>query len=307
MRPSLLEGRRCDWCRRPRPATRGARFCGQRCRQAAFRLRRRGELAAGPGDGPLRFAYADPPYPGTARKYYRDQADYAGEVDHAALVASLLQGGYAGWALSTSPRALTALLPLCPAGARVCAWVKPQGASPLTYGIHNCWEPVLVVSGRHRRPGVRDWLSALPARGGGQLPGRKPIAFCAWLFQLLGMRPGDELVDLFPGTGIVSAAWRELSLGTSATSSSDRVTIAVADDVADAGGKASPGSGRRGPSLVDPETASSPVDVVTPAPHDGYRSPAPVTLRGASGMNENGAESADSAGTVPATAVTATL
>jgi hypothetical protein len=40
--------------------------------------------------------------------------------------------------------------------------------------------------------------------------GRKPLAFCAWLFDLLGMRPGDELEDLFPGTGIVSKAWASL-------------------------------------------------------------------------------------------------
>jgi len=83
---------RCDWCRLPRPPTRGARFCSQRCRQAAFRLRRRGLLEQ-TATGPLRFAYADPPYPGTARKYYRLQPGYRGEVDHRALVASLLQGG----------------------------------------------------------------------------------------------------------------------------------------------------------------------------------------------------------------------
>ncbi len=51
----------------------------------------------------------------------------------------------------------------------------------------------------------------MPARGGGDLIGRKPLAFCAWLFEALGMLPGDELVDLFPGTGIVGRAWAELS------------------------------------------------------------------------------------------------
>jgi hypothetical protein len=30
------------------------------------------------------------------------------------------------------------------------------------------------------------------------------------LFDALGMMPGDELDDLFPGTGIVSRAWAEL-------------------------------------------------------------------------------------------------
>jgi hypothetical protein len=95
----------------------------------------------------------------------------------------------------------------------VCAWLKPIGACTLTHGLHNCWEPLIVVGGRQRRPGVRDWTVAQPARGGGSLPGRKPIAFCAWLFDCLGMQLGDELVDLFPGTGIVSA-WSELSAGT---------------------------------------------------------------------------------------------
>ena len=51
----------------------------------------------------------------------------------------------------------------------------------------------------------------MPARGGGDLIGRKPLAFCAWLFEAMGMLPGDELVDLFPGTGIVGRAWAELS------------------------------------------------------------------------------------------------
>jgi len=51
----------------------------------------------------------------------------------------------------------------------------------------------------------------MPARFGGELPGRKPIAFCAWLFDCLGMVPGDTLDDLFPGTGIVARAWGELS------------------------------------------------------------------------------------------------
>lgn len=204
--------RGCGWCRAELPATLrpDARFCSRRCRQTAFRLRRRRQTAAA-GDRPLVFAYADPPYPGRAAKYYGDQPTYAGEVDHRELIASLEASGYAGWALSTAADALRDVLPLCPPGARVCSWVKPIGASPLTFGLHNCWEPLIVVRGRQRRPGVRDWLSAQPARGGGDLPGRKPIAFCAWLFDCLGMQPGDELVDLFPGSGVVGRAWAELS------------------------------------------------------------------------------------------------
>lgn len=164
----------------------------------------------------MRFAYADPPYPGRAHKYYRSE-----EVDHAALVQSL-GAGFDGWALSTAADALRDVLPLCPAEARVLAWVKPIGASPRTRGLHNCWEPLIVVPGRRRRPGLRDWLRAQPARGGGSLPGRKPVAFCAWLFDALGMAPGDELVDLFPGTGVIGRAWAEASRVPSARSSATR-------------------------------------------------------------------------------------
>lgn len=159
----------------------------------------------------MRFAYADPPYIGRALKYYGREISYGGEVDHGALIASLESSSYDGWALSAAANTLRALLPLCPPGARVCPWVKPIGASSRTRGLHNCWEPLIVVRGRARRPGVRDWLSAQPARGGGTLMGRKPIAFCSWLFDCLGMLPGDELDDLYPGSGVVSRAWASLA------------------------------------------------------------------------------------------------
>lgn len=238
----------CAWCRLELPATarQDSIFCGKRCRQAAFRLRRQGATLART-DRPLRLAYADPPYPGTARKYYGREPTYAGEVDHEALIASLRS--FDGWALSTSARALRDILPLCPSSARVAAWVKPIGVSPATFGLHNTWEPLIVVGGRQRRPGVRDWLAAQPARSGGELPGRKPGAFCAFLFRCLGMCPGDELTDIFPGTGIVGRAWAELSRRSSAT------------DASAAGvGDASPAS--RGDSSDD----ASPVDAVDASP-----------------------------------------
>jgi hypothetical protein len=140
---------------------------------------------------PLRLAYADPPYPGLARKYYEGEDTYRGEVDHPALIRSLVDE-YDGWALSTGAYALRDLLPLCPPEVRVCAWCKPIGVPPATYGLHSTWEPLLVVPGRRLRPGKRDWLRAAPAR-------------------LHGTLPGDELVDLFPGTGMVGRAWGELA------------------------------------------------------------------------------------------------
>lgn len=195
-----------------------ARYCSKKCRQSAFRLRRR-RVADGVAAKPMAFVYADPPYPGTAKKYYGDEPTYAGEVDHVKLIREL-EGRRAtssptekidGWALSTSVRALRDLLPLAPVGARVCAWVKPHGVSSQTFGLHNAWEPLIVVGGRRRRGGIRDWLRAMPARFGGELPGRKPIAFCAWLFDCLGMVQGDSFEDLFPGSGIVSRAWAEIA------------------------------------------------------------------------------------------------
>jgi hypothetical protein len=85
----------------------------------------------------LRLAYADPPYPGRAH-LYEDHPDFAGEVDHVALIEQL--GGYDGWALSTSAEALHWILPLCPPEHRVIAWVK--------HTVTVSWEPVIVVSAR---------------------------------------------------------------------------------------------------------------------------------------------------------------
>lgn len=188
----------------------------------------------------MRFAYADPPYPGKARRYFRNEPDYAVEVDHHELIASLASSGYDGWALSTSRDALRELLPLCPERAIVCPWVKPIGASTRTFGLHNAWEPLIVVGGRQRQPGRRDWLCAQPARHGGTLAGRKPIAFVHFLWECLGAAPGDELVDLFPGTGIVSRGWEALSLAGAddaspkASGDTRKVVAASARDLAQA-------------------------------------------------------------------------
>lgn len=41
------------------------------------------------------------------------------------------------------------------------------------------------------------------------LTGAKPPKVCRWIFCCLGAEKGDELVDLFPGTGIVTDTWNE--------------------------------------------------------------------------------------------------
>lgn len=202
---SSCSERHCLWCRSPLEVTQ-IRWCSKTCRQTAFRSRKLAGIED-LCDTPKRLGYADPPYPGMSAKYYGDEPTFAGEVDHAELVSRM--EGYDGWALSTSAKTLQYVLGLCPAGVRVAAWGKPHGVSSKTRGPHNAWEPIIYKSARLRQPGFPDWLSALPARGGGTLPGRKPLAFCAFLFRLLGASPGDGLDDLFPGTGIVGRAFAE--------------------------------------------------------------------------------------------------
>ena len=204
----------CSWCEkrvRKRRYPGDMMFCGRICRQAAWRIRRLRTVEE-ENKLPIRCAYADPPFPHKAF-LYKNEKTYKGEVDHAKLIASLVDD-YDGWALSTGAYALREVLPHCPAEARVCAWTKPHGASVQTFGIHNCWEPLIVMPGRSLRGGKRDWLAARTAQlGGSNLIGRKPEAFVVWMFELLGMLPGDTLDDLFPGSGIVGRAWREVCRG----------------------------------------------------------------------------------------------
>ena len=205
----------CAWCRSQlAPTARGdARTCSRRCRQAVWRLeqRRARSVAAG---SPRQLVYADPPYPGLAARYYGGEDSYAGEVDHAQLVASLIAAAD-GWALSTSAAALGDVLSLLQDvdGWRVCAWCKPRPTyADRSLGIHSCWEPLIVRPARRSAPAVSDTLTAHAARGEGDLIGRKPQRFVAWLLDLLGADPAlDELGDWFPGSGIVGRSW--LALG----------------------------------------------------------------------------------------------
>lgn len=75
------------------------------------------------------------------------------------------------------------------------------------------WEPVIVRTAqwRQRRPHdfISDVLFVSQPHGflGGTITGQKPLAFCYWMFNLLGLEPRDEFDDLFPGSGTVTAAW----------------------------------------------------------------------------------------------------
>ncbi len=151
----------------------------------------------------MRLAIADPPYPGRAH-LYANHPDFAGEVDHGALITRLCDE-YDGWALSTNAESLHWLLPLCPPEHRVLAWVKHT----VTIG----WEPVVIVSARRPESTLRDWLQCEPEgfqwrpKPHSYVIGQKPEAFCLWVFAWLGAQPQDTLDDLFAGSGAVGRAW----------------------------------------------------------------------------------------------------
>ncbi len=212
--PSIDARRICAWCKGPirDRARRDSIYCRQHCRQAAHRFhkpsRSAGATLSVVSGSRRRFAYADPPYPGLARRYYADRPDFAGEVDHGQLI-SRLSTSFDGWALSTSARSLPTLLPLCPIGTRVAAWFRGERPTD-SWGPLGGWEPVLYFGARQhlrrhevqpRRVDALVYVARPRLTDPARVIGAKPAAFCAWLFLLLGLEPDDEFVDLFPGLG----------------------------------------------------------------------------------------------------------
>lgn len=154
----------------------------------------------------MRFAYADPPYPGQSKRLYGDHPDYAGEVDHAELVARLCRDYPDGWALSTSANALREVLHMCPPGVRIAAWHKNNAPPIRTTGRWIwAWEPVIVHGGRQVRFDVPDVRDAISCRQPQSFPGMKPPEFTRWMLELLGAVPEDTIDDLFGGSGLVAA------------------------------------------------------------------------------------------------------
>lgn len=151
----------------------------------------------------MKFAYADPPYKGKAKKHYSDQP-VCKEVNHSLLIGTLAEEYPDGWALSMNSTNLREFLPLCPADVRVLAWVKPMAwfkkGVPVTYA----WEPVILRGGRKQNDFTPDWHQACKPFGG--FIGAKPLTFCLWLLKCLGFEEGDVLDDLFPGTGVMGRA-----------------------------------------------------------------------------------------------------
>lgn len=163
----------------------------------------------------MRVCYADPPYLGTAARRYGKLHPDAWTYDHletyGALIQRLCEEFPDGWALSLSSTTLRALLPLCPNDVRVMAWVKPWCSFKPGVNPAYAWEPVILRGGRKRCRNEMTEIDFLHAPAATQkgLAGAKPKAFAFWIFRVLGLRSGDEIVDLFPGSGAIGRAWEE--------------------------------------------------------------------------------------------------
>lgn len=162
----------------------------------------------------MRVAYADPPYLGCCRLYGHDHRSGCWDLlrTHVTLIRSLERDFPDGWAMSASSVSLRQLLPQCPSDARIASWVKTFCA--FKKGVRPCyaWEPVIFRGGRnlHHPPPLKggkqttpkDFIAA-PITLKKGLTGAKPEVVCAWILDLLNVRSGDEVVDLFPGTGVM--------------------------------------------------------------------------------------------------------
>lgn len=160
----------------------------------------------------MRAAYADPPYLGLAEAFYGkihpEAAEYDKPETHRLLVERMMDE-YDAWAMSLHEPSLAVILPMCPKGSRVMAWVKPWCSfKPGRKDVHAAWEPVIVWEGRPRTKrlhAVRDYVIAPISRNG--FRGSKSEPFCYWMFEILNLVPDDEFCDLFPGSGAVGRAW----------------------------------------------------------------------------------------------------
>jgi len=166
----------------------------------------------------MKLAYADPPYIGQAKRHYQ-----CAEVNHVELIARLISEYPDGWALSCSSPSLRQILDLCPADVRIAAWCKSFCAFKRGVRPAYAWEPVIYRGGRNPVNGYR---AIIPEKNGKQttpkdfiiqpitlkkgLVGAKPEKVCRWILALLNVQQGDQVDDLFPGTGIMGKVVEEL-------------------------------------------------------------------------------------------------
>lgn len=158
----------------------------------------------------MKLAYADPPYLGCCKLYdhYHPDGLCWDDIDTHKALAHRLIGEYDGFAYSATSQSLPLVAPLFRDVARFAAWVKPFAAFKRNVRIAYTWEPVIFSPGRDSStdgaPVGRDHLAeSITMRKG--FTGAKPRAFCDWVLDLIGWLPGDELDDLYPGTGVMGS------------------------------------------------------------------------------------------------------
>jgi len=147
--------------------------------------------------------------------FHPDAGAWDDPARHRALLEQLLDE-FDGWAIATSPDGLECYRPI-PVPARLLVWHKLR-AVPTAHRIATSWEPVVLYppKGRRGRPAadqpgrtygdqVPDVLTAAPPGAG--FAGAKPAAWTRWVLDALSYDPDvDEVVDMFPGSGAVTAA-----------------------------------------------------------------------------------------------------
>lgn len=179
----------------------------------------------------MKLAIADPPYPAfrgsggrkqRASRWYGDNqratsdrpsdlhpeaAVWDDDATHRALLEQLLDE-YDGFAIATSPDGMRAYGDL-PDELRVMSWVKLNG-QPGSHRLRSCWEPVLLYpppgrrSNRGGRGQIPDVLICPAPRVG--FIGAKPPQWTQWVLSALCYDPADDqLVDVFPGSGLVTS------------------------------------------------------------------------------------------------------
>lgn len=176
----------------------------------------------------MKLAIADPPYPpfvgsggrkNRASRWYGDgqrsvtdrpsdnhpeAALWDDPATHRTLLERLLDE-YDGWAIATSPDGLAAYGAL-PPEVRIMAWIKPN-AQPGAHRLRSLWEPVILYPPKGRRSNrggigaIPDVLTANAPRVG--FIGAKPEAWTRWVLAAMTFQPGDQVDDLFPGSGLV--------------------------------------------------------------------------------------------------------
>lgn len=175
----------------------------------------------------MKFAYADPPYLGQCSKYqhYHPDGYCWNDVSTYEMLITRLEKEFPdGWALSASSPSLKHILPLCSDDVRIASWVKSFCAFKRGVRPAYAWEPVIFRGGRNKN-------HPPPEKGGKQttpkdfilapitlkkgLVGAKPEKVCRWILDLLNVQEGDEVVDLFPGTGIMGRTVNERAKATS--------------------------------------------------------------------------------------------